>query len=57
MAGYSEEYKRIRKEAEEKWPQWKIDYYNANFAISAHAKKLERKLPVGEEVCKMRNLK
>ena len=57
MAGYSEEYKRIRKEAEEKWPQWKIDYYNANCAISAHAKKLERKLPVGKEVSKMRNLK
>ena len=37
---YSEIYYIIRKEAEETWPQWKKETYNANFATSAHAKKL-----------------
>jgi hypothetical protein len=32
---YSEEYKRIRA-AMEKWPQWKIDYYNKYYAVPGH---------------------
>lgn len=35
---YSEEYERIRKEAED-WPDWKKEIYNNHYA-SAHAKKL-----------------
>jgi hypothetical protein len=38
---YSDRYATIRKEAESKWPAWKVDTYNANVAISAHAKKVE----------------
>ncbi len=36
---YSEEYKKIREQAE-RWPAWRVSTYNANFATSAHAKKL-----------------
>lgn len=39
-SGYSEDYKRIRNDAEQNWPEWKIDAYNENFAVSIHAKKL-----------------
>lgn len=38
--GYSVDYKSIRKEIELKWPAWKVATYNANFATSAHAKKI-----------------
>ncbi len=37
---YSKEYNSIRKEAESSWPAWKVSTYNANFATSAHAKKV-----------------
>lgn len=37
---YSKEYDLIRKEAESKWPAWKVSTHNANFATSAHAKKV-----------------
>lgn len=38
--GYSDDYKRIRNDAEQNWPELKIAAYNENFAISIHAKKL-----------------
>jgi len=41
--GYSKEYNTIRIEAESKWPAWKVTTYNANFATSAHAKKVNVK--------------
>ena len=41
--GYSKEYHSIRKEAESKWPAWKVLTHNLNFATSAHAKKIVRK--------------
>jgi GH35 family endo-1,4-beta-xylanase len=37
---YSKEYNSIRKEAESKWPAWKVSTHNVNFATSAHAKKV-----------------
>jgi transposase len=37
---YSENYSKIRKEAESKWPAWKISTYNASVAVSTHAKKI-----------------
>jgi len=39
---YSEEYRKIREQAE-RWPAWRVSTYNANFATSAHAKKLVAK--------------
>ena len=39
-SSYSDDYKRIRDDAEHNWPDWKIAAYNENFAISIHAKKL-----------------
>lgn len=39
-SGYSDDYKRIRNDAEHNWPEWKIAAYNENFAISIYAKKL-----------------
>ncbi len=44
MSAYSNEYKRIRKQAES-WPEWKKTFYNRCVAISAHAVKL----PVNKE--------
>lgn len=41
-ARYSSDYESIRREAESKWPEWKISTYNTNFATSAHARKLAR---------------
>lgn len=38
--GYSDDYKRIRNDAEHNWPEWKIAAYNENFAVSIYAKKL-----------------
>lgn len=35
---YSQEYKTLRENAE-KWPTWRKQYYNENFATSKHAKK------------------
>jgi hypothetical protein len=35
---YSTDYKNIRKEAESKWPSWKVAIYNNNFAYSAPKK-------------------
>lgn len=40
---YSENYKFVRSDAESKWPAWKVSTYNANVAVSAHAKKVEPK--------------
>lgn len=40
---YSEDYKRIRKEAETKWPKWKVEFYNNCFAIGKNAKKIKFK--------------
>lgn len=39
-SSYSDDYKRIRDDAEHNWPEWKIAAYNENFAVSIHAKKL-----------------
>lgn len=39
-SGYSEDYKRIREDAEHNWPEWKITAYNDNFAVSTYAKKI-----------------
>lgn len=39
-SGYSDDYKRIRNDAEHNWPEWKIAAYNENFAVSIYAKKL-----------------
>lgn len=39
-SGYSDDYKRIRNDAEHNWPEWKIAVYNDNFAISKYAKKI-----------------
>ena len=39
-SSYSEDYKRIRNDAERNWPEWKIVAYNETFAVSKHAKKL-----------------
>lgn len=44
MSVYSNEYKCIRKQAED-WPEWKKIFYNCCIAISAHAVKL----PVNKE--------
>lgn len=38
-SGYSDDYKRIRNDAERNWPEWKIAAYNENFAVSIYAKK------------------
>jgi hypothetical protein len=38
--GYSVDYRSIRKEVESDWPAWKVSTYNANFATSAHARKV-----------------
>lgn len=38
---YSEQYNNIRKEAESRWPAWKVSTYNANIAISANARKIK----------------
>ena len=43
VKGYSADYKSIRGEVESKWPAWKVSTYNANFATSAHAKKVTTK--------------
>jgi|AGTN01.2.fsa_nt_gi hypothetical protein len=43
VKGYSTDYKSIRGEVESKWPAWKVSTYNANFATSAHAKKVSTK--------------
>ena len=43
VKGYSVDYKSIRGEIESKWPAWKVSSYNANFATSAHAKKVPTK--------------
>jgi hypothetical protein len=40
---FSNEYRSIRREAESKWPAWKVSTYNVNFATSAHAKKVGSK--------------
>lgn len=37
---YSDEYLRIRKEAESKWPAWKISIFDSSVAVPAHAKKI-----------------
>lgn len=37
---YSERYSAIRRDAESKWPEWKVSTYNASVAVSAHAKKI-----------------
>lgn len=37
---YSERYTAIRKEAESKWPAWKVSTYNTSVAVSIHAKKV-----------------
>lgn len=42
---YSELYKAIRKEAETEWDNWRREYYNDVFAVSAHA----IKIPIKEE--------
>lgn len=39
---YSDRYSEIRKEAESKWPAWKVSTYNSNIAVSAHAKKVSK---------------
>ena len=39
---YSERYAAIRKEAESRWPAWKVSTYNSNVAVSAHARKVEK---------------
>lgn len=38
---HSEQYNSIRREAESKWPAWKVSTYNANIAISANARKIK----------------
>ena len=39
VENYSPEYWKIRREAE-RWPDWKKETYNCNFAVGAHAEKL-----------------
>ena len=39
---HSERYTTIRKEAESKWPAWKVSTYNLNVAVSAHSKKVAK---------------
>ena len=41
--GYSDDYLRIRSNAEKNWPAWKVSSYNTNFAVSTHAKKITSK--------------
>ena len=47
-SGYSDIYQATRREIEN-WPQWKIDAYNAYYATSAHARKIERNPTVSEK--------
>lgn len=47
-SGYSDIYQATRREIEN-WPQWKIDIYNACYATSAHARKIERNPAVSEK--------
>lgn len=37
---HSSAYVRIRREAETKWPTWRVLTYNSDFATSVHAKKV-----------------
>lgn len=37
---HSEDYIRIKLEAEQKWPEWKIKEYNTYFAVSKRATKI-----------------
>lgn len=37
---YSEDYKRIKNNIEQNWPEWKIAVYNENFANSRFVKKI-----------------
>jgi len=52
---YSEEYHKIREEAETTWPWWKISIYNNNFAISTNAKKIKKRACTRQDECKMSN--
>lgn len=47
--GYSKEYFAIRREAETKWPRWKVAAYNSNRAIAAHARKIKNRGGVNEK--------
>jgi len=40
-SGYSDIYQATRRKMKN-WSQWKIDVYNASYATSAHARKIER---------------
>lgn len=42
-SGHSEDYIRLRRNAEKNWPAWKVSTYNNNFAVSTHAKKITSK--------------
>lgn len=42
--GYSPIYEAVRREMQQ-WPTWKVDVYNACYATSAHARKLEKDPP------------
>ena len=39
---YSDRYTAIRKEAESKWPAWKVSTYNTSVAVSVHARKVAK---------------
>jgi hypothetical protein len=34
------DYRTVKSEIEKKWPEWKKNAYNANFATSNHSEKL-----------------
>jgi len=40
---YSDRYTAIRRDAESKWPAWKVATYNSSVAVSIHAKKVAAK--------------
>lgn len=39
VQNHSREYWKIRREAE-RWPDWKKETYNCNFAVGVHGEKL-----------------
>ena len=41
---YSEEYRAIKKEIQDEWPDWKRKMYNEEYAVSAHARKISTSL-------------
>lgn len=40
---YLDRYEKLKANAIQNWPDWKISEYNENIAISVHAEKLKKR--------------